>query len=101
MEQETDRLLTSIAIVLVVAAAAGLVGAVLPSRVFGFVGGLVAVTTVALLVVAEYRFLDRETGEFTGDVLGAGLWCSAAGAIVLLLSSLALRVDVQSELVRT
>ena len=98
MKVETDTFVQSIAMILVVCAVLGLFGVLLPSGAAAFIPALVAIATVTLLLVQEWRVLP---GRFGGDVVGGGVWCSGAGAIVLLLATTGLYVDVQRGVVHS
>lgn len=97
MVARTDTFWKSIGVVLVAAAALGLVAALLPSRSAAFLGGLLSAALVVLLLVQEYRHYPR---HLHAVVVGAGVWCAAAGAVVLLVASAGLRVRLQRDVLR-
>lgn len=97
MEQRTDTFVTSIGLMIVVAAAVALIGAVLPARAPAFVGGLVVLATTVLLFVQEQLFLEN---GLSADLIGRGAWCTFVASIVILVGSTGLQTDVQRELIQ-
>jgi len=88
MNRQTDSFPNSVGVLIVVAAVLCLIGALLPSPMPAFVGGLFALIVTALLLIQEYR---KVPDNALSDVVGAGVWTVGVAAGVLLLVSFALQ----------
>ena len=97
MKDTTGNFVASIGLIIVVAAVIAILSVLLPSRAAAFVSGIVGVGVIALLLIQEYRYWPHHLNSVS---LGAGLWCSLVGCIVLVLGSLGLDRELQRDVVQ-